>query len=138
METAGLPATSHPFPDVVATSGPATGWGSGTVPGHIGTCVCSGDGCQTGVCALRPPNANTTQRAKIKGFITLPTAYCNQPLPEAADRKLSSSLVRPSPVPDFRQIVSAFVNVLLMFDQLVAQQLLEVASDFLQSGNTVH
>src|SRR6266566_7150977 len=75
--TTGLPAISPSFPDdAVVTSGPATGWGSGTVPGHIGTCVCPGDGCQTGVCALRPPHAKTTQRAKskafIKGFITIP------------------------------------------------------------------
>src|SRR5437660_713401 len=46
--------------------------------------------------------------------------------------------VRPSPVPDFRQIVSAFANVLIMLNQFVAQQLFEVASDALQPWNTVH
>src|SRR6266851_4611984 len=46
--------------------------------------------------------------------------------------------IRPSPVTDFRQIVSAFANVLFMLDQFVAQQLFEVASDALQSWNTVH
>src|SRR5258708_4535740 len=72
--TTGLPAISPSFPDDgVVTSGPATGCGSGTAPGHIGTCVCPGDGCQAGVCALRPPDANTTQRAKSKGFITIPS-----------------------------------------------------------------
>ena len=70
--TAGLPATRNSFPVVFATSGPATGCGSGTLPGHIGTCVCPGDGCHTGFCALRPPNADTTQRAKIKSFMTIP------------------------------------------------------------------
>ena len=63
----GLPATRST--NVLTYSGPGTGCASGTAPGHIGTCVCPGDGCQTGVCALRPPHANTTQRAKIKGFI---------------------------------------------------------------------
>src|SRR6266566_3789154 len=73
--TTGLPAISPSFPDdVVVTSGPATGCASGAVPGQIGTCVCPGDGCQAGVCALRSPNANTTQRAKSKGFITIPSA----------------------------------------------------------------
>ena len=52
----------------------ATGAASGTVPGHIGTCVCPGDGCHTDFCALRPPHANTIQRAKIKGFVTISTA----------------------------------------------------------------
>src|SRR5205807_6127681 len=70
--TAGLPATRHSFPVVVANSGPATGWGSGTLPGHIGTCVCPDDGCHTGFCALRLPNPDTTQRTKIKDFITIP------------------------------------------------------------------
>src|SRR6266404_135401 len=59
-----------------------------TAPGHIGTCVCPGAGCQPGVCALRPPNANTTQRAKSKGFITI--------LAEAEYSKTNSRLkIRP-------------------------------------------
>jgi hypothetical protein len=35
--------------------------------------VWPGDGCQPGFWANRLQNANTTQRAKIKGFITIPT-----------------------------------------------------------------
>src|SRR5271157_5136241 len=69
--TAGLPATRNSSPVVLATSGPATGCGSGTLPGHIGTCVCPADGCQVVCCALEPPNANTTQTAKSKCFITI-------------------------------------------------------------------
>src|SRR6266702_1053429 len=73
--TAGLPPGRKSFPDVSAYSGPATGCGSGAAPGHIGICVCPGDGCHTGFCALRLPTPNTTQRAKIKGFITILTIY---------------------------------------------------------------
>src|SRR5438876_11749682 len=69
-KTNGLPATTQSVLDKTA-SGPGTGCASGTAPGQIGTCVCPGDGCQTFVCALRPPHANTTQRAKIKVFITI-------------------------------------------------------------------
>ena len=72
-QTAGLPAIRESFPDVVAASGPATGWGSGTSPGQIGTCLYPGDGRHPGVCALKPPNANTTHRAKIKDLIAIPT-----------------------------------------------------------------
>ena len=77
---------------VVATSGPSARRASGTDPGHIGSCVCPGDGCQTGVCARKSPNPNTTttQRAKSKGFIQIPTAEYNQSLPEAWDQKRSS------------------------------------------------
>jgi hypothetical protein len=35
----------------------------------MGTWVCPGDGCQAGVCGLKRSQANTTQRAKIKGFV---------------------------------------------------------------------
>src|SRR5690242_17258360 len=45
----------------VTYSGPETGCGSGTAPGHIGNCVCPGDGRQTFVCAFRLPHANTVQ-----------------------------------------------------------------------------
>src|SRR5579863_8266571 len=76
--TAGLPATRNSFPVVLATSGPAAGCASGAAPGHIGTCVCPGDGCQVVCCALTPPNANTTQRARIIGFITIPTLNINR------------------------------------------------------------
>jgi hypothetical protein len=66
---------SHRVPAVVVEfvtySGPGTGCASGTAPGHIGICVCPDDGCQAFVCALKPPHANTTQRTKIKGFITI-------------------------------------------------------------------
>src|SRR5579859_1680981 len=72
-QTQGLPATRWSF-TVVTYSGPGTGCASGTAPGHIGCCLCPGDGCQTGACALRPPNENITQRANIKSFITIPTA----------------------------------------------------------------
>src|SRR5580658_3811814 len=75
---AGLPVSIHGFAVVSANSGPATGWGSGTLPGHIGTCVCPGDGCHTGFCALRPPNADTTKRAKIKSFMTIPKGRIEQ------------------------------------------------------------
>src|SRR5439155_8679302 len=65
-----LPATTQSVLDKTA-SGPGTGCASGTAPGQIGTCVCPGDACQTFVCARRPPNVNTTHRAKIKSFITI-------------------------------------------------------------------
>ena len=68
----GLPATNSVT--VLEISGPATGCASGAVPGHIGTCVCPGEGCQTGVCALKEPNVITTKRAKSKGLVTVPTA----------------------------------------------------------------
>ena len=49
---------------------------SGTAPGHIGTRVWPGDDCQTCLCcAFKPPIGNTTQRAKIKGFIIIAAAY---------------------------------------------------------------
>jgi hypothetical protein len=69
--TAGLPATRNSFPDVSTFSGPATGWGSGTAPGHIGICVCPDDGCQAVCCVLTLPNANPTQTTKSKGFMTI-------------------------------------------------------------------
>jgi hypothetical protein len=50
-------------------SGPRTGCGSGAAPGHIGICVCPGDGCHTGCWALRLQNPNAVQRAKSNGFI---------------------------------------------------------------------
>jgi hypothetical protein len=68
MQTHRVPAVVVEF---VTYSGPGTGCASGTAPGHIGICVCPGDGCQPFVCARRPPHANTTQRTKIKGFITI-------------------------------------------------------------------
>lgn len=68
----GLPATSDAVTVVVMSSGPGMGCASGAAPGHIGSCVCPGDGCQAGVWALRPPHANTTQSTKIKGFMTIP------------------------------------------------------------------
>src|SRR6266481_1836559 len=73
--THGLPATRESVTVVVSSSVPPTGCASGGFPGHIGTCVCPGDGCQVVCCALAPPNANTTQMPKIKGFITVLTAY---------------------------------------------------------------
>src|SRR5438045_3590857 len=41
-----------------------------SAPGHIGTCVCPGEGCQRFVSALRRPNANTPHRATKKYFST--------------------------------------------------------------------
>src|SRR5260370_10653054 len=41
--------------------------------------------------------------------------------------------ISPSPGTDFRQIVSAVANLLFMLNQVVAQQLFQVASDALQS-----
>ena len=35
------------------------------------TCVCPGDGCQAGACALRPRNAHRTQNAMADGFIRM-------------------------------------------------------------------
>src|ERR1700733_1584664 len=58
----------------VTYSGTGTGCASGTAPGHIGICVCPGDGCQTDVCALTPPDANRTQRAKSKGLVIIFTS----------------------------------------------------------------
>jgi hypothetical protein len=71
-----LPATVSSLPVVFASSGPGTGCASGTGPGHIGTCVYPGDGCHAGVCACRTANPETTQRAMIKGFLTIHLA-CN-------------------------------------------------------------
>src|SRR6266849_9024998 len=67
--THGLPATRCSFPVVTETSGPAAGCESGTAPGQIDTCVCPCDGCQAGVCAVRPPTASTTEGAMSNGFI---------------------------------------------------------------------
>jgi hypothetical protein len=50
-------------------SGPATGCESGTVLGHIGTCVCPGDGCQEAVCAPKARTPETTKRARNRRFI---------------------------------------------------------------------
>src|SRR5438132_11152656 len=60
-KTNGLPPTTQSVLDKTA-SGPATGCASGTAPGHISTCVCPGDGCQTFVCALRLPHAKTATK----------------------------------------------------------------------------
>src|SRR3984893_6056329 len=86
--TAGLPPGRKSFPDVSAYSGPATGCGSGAAPGQIGTCVCPGDGCQVvRCCALKLPNADTTPKAKSKGFIHNP-----QRQDRANDARLTRSL----------------------------------------------
>jgi hypothetical protein len=53
---------------------------SGGAPGHIGICVCPGDGCQPSFWAHKPPDADKTQSAKSKGFITT-TAYSIDVLP---------------------------------------------------------
>src|SRR5262249_52631090 len=61
----------------VEISGPATGCAPAPAPGHIGTCVCPGDGCQAGVCAPRPKDADTKQTATIKGFIAFKLSFQN-------------------------------------------------------------
>src|ERR1017187_4819205 len=66
------PATRNVFPDGSTTSGPLTGCGSGAAPGHMGTCLCPGDGCQAPSCGTRRPSKNAPHRVKIKGFITVP------------------------------------------------------------------
>src|SRR5258708_1503860 len=40
-------------------------------------------------------------------------------------------LIGPFPIADSRQVVAMFADVLLMFDELVAQRLLEVSADAL-------
>ncbi|SRR6266852_6913719 len=45
--------------------------------------------------------------------------------------------MRPFPIPDFRQVVSVFADVLLVLDELVAQELLEMSADALQTRDTV-
>jgi hypothetical protein len=67
---AGLPESIHGFAVISANSGPATGCGSGGVPGHIATCTCPADGCQICVCK---PNASTTDRTQSNGFIKILT-----------------------------------------------------------------
>src|SRR5215469_15565031 len=69
---ADLPATRKLVPDDRANSAFFKGCASGIFPGHIATCVCPGDGCHTNFCALRLPDVHTTQRPKIKRFITIP------------------------------------------------------------------
>src|ERR1043166_2223852 len=46
--------------------------------------------------------------------------------------------VRPTPVLDFRQIVAVLVHILFVLHQLVAQELLEVSANALQSWHAVH
>src|SRR3954467_13986801 len=67
----GLPATSEFVTTVVSFSRPVRGCASGTGPGHIDTCVCPGDGCQAGVCAVTSSHANAKQVAKITGLIII-------------------------------------------------------------------
>jgi hypothetical protein len=59
----GLPATSFASPMAETTvtassSGPASCGAPGVVPGHIGTCVWPGDGCQAVAAAQGPANAS--------------------------------------------------------------------------------
>jgi hypothetical protein len=73
----------------VTYSGPGTGCGSGTAPGHIGSCVCPGDGCQTLVCALKPPQAKAMQITNtslaVNLFIVLNEAKSNNKPPPARE-----------------------------------------------------
>src|SRR5207245_8467214 len=45
--------------------------------------------------------------------------------------------MRPFPIPDFRQVVSMFADVLFVFDELVAQELLEMPADALQARDAI-
>src|SRR5260370_3228236 len=47
------------------------------------------------------------------------------------------SLMRPFPIPDFRQVVSMFANVLFVLHELVAQELFEMRADALQARDAV-
>src|ERR1017187_3339854 len=92
------PATRNVCPDGSTTSGPLTGCGSGAAEGHIGTCVCPGDGSQPPFCADRLPSANTPHTAKIKDFIRIPrlmdnliTPYRHLRMPR---RRLPTTLLR--------------------------------------------
>src|SRR6266849_9502084 len=46
-------------------------------------------------------------------------------------------LIGPFPIPDFRQVVSMLANVLLVLNQLIAQELLEMCADALQARDAV-
>src|SRR5437016_749403 len=63
--------STSPGSGMVSVLGGGPNCASGTVPGHIGTCVWPGDGFQPGFWANRLLDANTTQRAKMKGVVTL-------------------------------------------------------------------
>ena len=56
--------------------------------------------------------------------------------PELSTR-IFIGLVGPFPVADFRKVVSMFANVLLVLDELVAQELLEMPVDGLQPRHAV-
>lgn len=91
-------STSPGFVVSVLAGGPNRA--SGTVPGHIGTCVWPGDGCQPGFWANRLLDANTTKRARIKGLITIPTVEgytrTNSRLRTGTDRPRRSQ--QPTPI----------------------------------------
>jgi hypothetical protein len=72
---ADLPATRKFIPDDRANSAPFAGCASGGLPGHIGVCEYPGDGRQSDFCALRLSDGHTTQKAKIKSFITVLTFH---------------------------------------------------------------
>src|SRR5216683_8298080 len=46
-------------------------------------------------------------------------------------------LIGPLPIPDFRQVVAMFADVLFVLDELVAQELFEMRADALQARNAI-
>src|SRR6267143_293490 len=70
---AGFPAIKNFVPDDKANSFSFTGCASGGVSGHIRTWVCPGEGCQSSFCALKSPDMQIKQTAKIKRFIPIST-----------------------------------------------------------------
>ena len=46
-------------------------------------------------------------------------------------------LIGPFPIPDFREVVSMFADILFVLDELVAQKLLEMRADTLQARDAV-
>src|SRR5437762_215129 len=70
MYVQGLPATKWSFGLVVSTSAPGACRASGGAPGHIGICLCPGDGSHACARALRPQDANMTRNAATNGFMS--------------------------------------------------------------------
>src|SRR6516225_4422646 len=69
----GFPAIKDFVPDDKANSFSFTCCASGGVPGHIGTSVWPGEGCQLSFCALKSRGTQIKQIAKIKHFIPIST-----------------------------------------------------------------
>jgi hypothetical protein len=67
--TGNPPIKSFVF--LVSVSGPGTGFKSGAVPGHIGTCTCPAEGCHCIVFACALAHASSSPRATAHRFMTL-------------------------------------------------------------------